>query len=389
VDDVYGDLNGKGSCDTGAPIVAGATYSCSFEGDFTGNAGDFQTDQVDAVASDSDDNQATDFDTATVTITNIDPSVAVTKDATPGSRGEPGGTFTFDVTVTNDSEEDVTLVSLVDDVYGDLNGEGSCATGGTIVAGETYSCSFTGSFNGDAGDSQTDTVTATVEDEEKSGASNFDDATVSLTDVLPTLQVTKDANPTSVDIGGSATFTVKVKNTSAETVWLTSLVDDLHGNLNGQGTCATYTCSFLAVIVAAAGGSETDTVTATVEDNEENSASAQDNATVTVNRELTCEELQNCPTPTPTNPPPPPPPAPTPTQFQPTPTPTLTPTPTPTPTLPITGTELPASPTLPSTSTADDSPGNTGGSMALILALLAIGSIGIVVLSPLPRRTRR
>ena len=159
---------------------------------------------------------------------------------------------------------------------------------------------------------------------------------------------------------------------------------------------------------------------------------------------LNCTEAQPTPTPTPTEVVPTPTPTevvptptptevvptptptevvptPTPTEVVPTPTPTPTATatatattttpptnppttppttpPTPTPTLPVTNTatptgeELPAAgtppPTLPSTSTADGSTGNTGGSLALILALLALGSIGIVVLSPLPRRTRR
>ena len=66
---------------------------------------------------------------------------------------------------------------------------------------------------GDAGDSQTDIVTATVVDDDKTEKSNFDDATVSLTDVPPTISVDKTASPDKVEAGTEVTFTVKVTNT--------------------------------------------------------------------------------------------------------------------------------------------------------------------------------
>lgn len=64
-----------------------------------------------------------------------------------------------------------------------------------------------------------------------------------------------------------------------------------------------------------------------------------------------------------------------------------TPSPSPSPTLPITSNPTP---TLPSTSMVDaPTSGGTSGSLPLILLLLAIGSAGLAVLSPLPRRARR
>ena len=290
VDDVHGDLNGKGSCATGGSIAPGATYTCSFSAHVAGNAGDFETDVVEATASDDDQNSVKDHDDATVTILNVDPSVRVIKDASPATRPEPGGSFKFDIQVINDSHEKVTLISLTDDIYGDLDGQGDCATGATLDAdGGTYTCSFGGSFIGDAGDKQTDIVTATVVDDDKDQKSGFDDATVSLTDVPPTVSVDKTASPDKVEAGTEVTFTVKVTNTSKEPVSLDSLTDSIHGNLDGQGTCvadgsvqiaagATYTCDFTAVV----NETETDVVTATVSDNEKNHASDEDDATVTV-----------------------------------------------------------------------------------------------------------
>ena len=179
------------------------------------------------------------------------------------------------------------LLTLVDDIYGDLAGVGTCATGGTIAVGGHYSCSFSKDFAGDAGASQTDTVTATAADDEGGPASGTDAATVTLTNRPPTVVVGKTASPTVANVGDSVTFTISVHNTSFEAVTLTALSDDVYGNLDGRGTCATggsigpgatYTCSFSAVVTA----TETDTVTGHVADNEQTSAHDTASATVTV-----------------------------------------------------------------------------------------------------------
>src|SRR5207245_1252832 len=83
-------------------------------------------------------------------------AISVDKTAAPLSLTAPGGTFTFSVTVTNPSPVSLTLTSLVDNIYGDLNGKGTCATGGRIAALGSYTCSFPGSFTGSGGASQTD-----------------------------------------------------------------------------------------------------------------------------------------------------------------------------------------------------------------------------------------
>ena len=84
--------------------------------------------------------------------------------------------------VTNPGPNDLVLTSLVDDIYGNLNGRGTCRTGGTLVAnGGSYTCSFTGTFTGRAGDSQTDTVTAEGVDRFGNRVSDRAPATVRLT----------------------------------------------------------------------------------------------------------------------------------------------------------------------------------------------------------------
>ena len=107
------------------------------------------------------------------------PTIDMVKTATPLTRPAPGGTFTFNVVVTNTSFEPVTITSLTDNVYGSLNGRGTCAIGATLAAnGGTYTCSFTGDFNGAPNASQTDIVTVIAVDNDGTTVTDSDDATV-------------------------------------------------------------------------------------------------------------------------------------------------------------------------------------------------------------------
>ena len=90
--------------------------------------------------------------------------VAVDKTAAPASMVEPGGSVTLTVRVSNSSvsPDSVTLDGLVDDVHGDLDGQGTCAVNQVIDPGGFYECDFTVAVNGAAGTTETDTVTATA-----------------------------------------------------------------------------------------------------------------------------------------------------------------------------------------------------------------------------------
>ena len=145
----------------------------------------------------------------------------------------------YDVSVTNDSDETVWLTSLIDTKFGDLDGLGDCVADGSeaIAAGGTYACSFLALVTGDAGFSHQNTVVATVVDDDGSEAANFDDETVTITDVPPTVIVDKTVDPSEVFAGETVTFTINVINHSDEAVTLTSLTDSIYGDLDGQGTC--------------------------------------------------------------------------------------------------------------------------------------------------------
>ena len=112
-------------------------------------------------------------------------------------------------------------------------------------------------------------------------------------DVPSSISVTKTANPTSLPKpGGPVTFTVLIDNTSAvDSVTIDSLVDSIHGDLNGQGDCSVpqtipagdyYNCSFTATVSGNAGYVETDVATASGTDDGGNPVSDADDATVVV-----------------------------------------------------------------------------------------------------------
>ena len=239
----------------------------------------------------------------TVVVTAIAPGVAVVKTASPTSLVEPGGAFSFTVAITNPSAGPVTISSITDNVYGNLaaaaNSTCDDLIGDVLAAGAGTTCTFTGTFIGNAADTETDVVTATVTSPSGLTASATDDATVSLTDAVPTITVDKSVDPgTRAEPGGAFTFTVTVTNTSPEVVRITSIVDNLYGDLaavRSDSNCSdghdmslapvsepnnSFTCTFSVFALGSDGAEETDRVTATAVDDEANVATASDEATI-------------------------------------------------------------------------------------------------------------
>lgn len=159
-------------------------------------------------------NGAVTLDSNTVTqsacAANSVPNLTVSTTADPTSRPAPGGSFTYTVDVTNAGTEGATLTRLFDDIYGNLNGRGSCDTGALIAVGATYTCTFSGTFTGKAGSSQTNTATATGTDASGDTGTASDSATVTLTtaDATGYLEICKKADNSNGRVSGSYDFAV-------------------------------------------------------------------------------------------------------------------------------------------------------------------------------------
>ncbi|MEA2195651.1 MAG: hypothetical protein QOG42_2111, partial [Solirubrobacteraceae bacterium] len=145
-DNIYGNLATRGGVNTcaaliGTTLAPGASSpTCSFEGTFTSATPASQTDIVTVIGTDASGLTATDNDDATVTLLPL-PEIQVVKTASPLSRVEPGGTFTFTLVVSNPSAVDpITITSLNDNIYGNLAtrpGVNTCAAliGTTLAPG--------------------------------------------------------------------------------------------------------------------------------------------------------------------------------------------------------------------------------------------------------------
>ena len=132
--------------------------------------------------------------------------------------------------------------------------------------------------------------TATAKDNENNPTSATDDATVTLTDVLPDIAVTKTANPTAVpETGGNVVFTFRVTNNSAEAAIISGLSDSVYGILTGDTDCNVGTtvvdyCEFSITRFVSgdfSGAAHRNVFTGKATDNDGNEDTATDDATVT------------------------------------------------------------------------------------------------------------
>lgn len=239
-----------------------------------------------------------------VNITNvavIPGAIRVQKSPQPAQVIEPGGWVTFTFTVENTTRTTVTVDSMVDSVYGplDLWPDGDCSVPQTLGPAALYSCAIHAEVTGDPG-IYDDTVTASGRDWYQGVVSGTATAEVLLVGLAPELSVAKTADPTTIEEpGGEILYSVTVTNNSGESdpLTLTSLVDDLYGNLADTtntaisgSTCQliivqpqqAYSCTFTAVVSGVVGNAITDTVTVIATDDEGEELQASDPATVTI-----------------------------------------------------------------------------------------------------------
>ncbi len=288
---VQGDVVAT-TCSVPQALAEGESYSCEFTTSFNGGAGDSLTDQLTATLTNAAGSSTAD-DQATVTVLDVPSSILVSKVADPVSVDEPGGVVTFSFVVENTSLVDsVTVESLVDSIYGDLDGVGDCSVPQVLVPGGSYSCEIAESVSGGAGEVVTNVVTVGAVDDDGQLLSGEAEATVTIVDVLPEVSVVKSADPVSVDEpGGDVEFTVVVTNDSVEDVTIDSLSDsdfdlvvlcaDAVGVVLAAG--ASYECVFTVFVAGnSVDGGHENTVTVSVSDDEGNSGSASDDAGVEV-----------------------------------------------------------------------------------------------------------
>lgn len=231
-------------------------------------------------------------------------ALAVTKTASPLSLPEPGGEFTFSVTATNTASfTALTIERICDDRYGTIAGSGcpagtlgtvnstDCTVPQALAPGGIFACSFKGNLLANDPTTDTDTVTASGHDVNGGPVSASASAQVAITDIPPTAVVIKSF---SALVCSTVRYSVEVKNTSqTDALALSQLIDSSFGDiLTVHDSVIATTCATTSIPVGASstctfdaqfcGGTDTDTVTATLDDGEGNVIKPPSN-TLTVN----------------------------------------------------------------------------------------------------------
>lgn len=287
------DLNGLGTCVLPQSIPVGTAYRCEYHQVIDGR---YPLSVVNTITADasapSTGDTVSGSDSATVTLTDTPVNLDIRKLARPRILSQSGGDVTYRVVIENHSPvKSVSLTSLVDNYHGDVSTDCNMSVASPVLLdpGDAIECDFIRAVPDDSQPAPTEypafiTDTVTVTGKADSGA----DVSESATEVVlllpasealpPAIEVEKLVSPDRLtDAGGEVTFSVEVINASAsEAVLITSLVDDIHGNLSGRGSCDTvseaqpksidpgdvYECAFSETLQGAGGSSETDTITA-------------------------------------------------------------------------------------------------------------------------------
>ena len=161
-------------------------------------------------------------DPSSYTPTDVAPSIKVVKSVSPGAVPETGGTVTYTFVVTNTSLagafDPLSGVTLTDSDPGTISGPVFTVgdTDALLEVGEvwTYSMTFAVPPGNATGGSHVNTATATGTDDEGNTVSGKDTATVTYTNVAPSIKVTKAANVGVIAPGSTVIFTYMVTNTS-------------------------------------------------------------------------------------------------------------------------------------------------------------------------------
>jgi len=278
-DSVFGNLHNQGSCraDGTTQLAVGATYECAITKRLAGNQGTPHVNTVTASVRAANGNTSDASASATVTFQDSQPTVTLTRSVAPSALPEPGGAFTYQVQITNQSAgEELTLTALSDTPFGNLTTVGGAITATTCrvpqtlaragTVGATYSCQFTATVTGVPG-VYTDTLIAVTSDDDGNVQPFSRDQVVTISNLLPEATFQVAVTPTSrPEMGGVFTFALTITNRSAvEGITLTALnstLEQLAATANLNHTCqlpqplapgAAYQCSYQALITQNSG----------------------------------------------------------------------------------------------------------------------------------------
>jgi uncharacterized repeat protein (TIGR01451 family) len=177
------DANGGSITITTYAIAPDETVTCTFDVALSGNA-QIVRDVANVVVVDNDGQSGGDDDDEATPILDVPPAVQIVKSANP-TQIDSGGSVTYRFVITNTSaHEQLTLLSLVDDTFGNIFAE--CVANGmdtTLDVGQSTTCEITRVLQQLPGSTHVNVATVTGGDDEVLGGladpvSDSDDASV-------------------------------------------------------------------------------------------------------------------------------------------------------------------------------------------------------------------
>jgi uncharacterized repeat protein (TIGR01451 family) len=272
-DTLLGDITGEFDFDFSNPFPVGETATATVT--YTPQAGDPDplTNTVTATGTGADSGvEASDEASCTTDILN--PSIDVEKSCTP--LAHVGDTVTYTITVTNTGDEDLSDVTVVDTILGDL----SASFADDLAVGASESHDFDYVVQASDPDPLVNEVTATGLGVQSQLV--VDDTAECVTDLIhPGIEIVKTVDEDLVPVGTTVTYTYVVTNTGDTTLYDISVDDDVMGHIGDiavlePGQSVTLTKDFVVGDVPV-----TNVATATGEDILGRSVSATDDAVVT------------------------------------------------------------------------------------------------------------
>ena len=304
-DDIYGTPSLNTSL-VGTVLAPGESVTVTFQGWTPTTEDTAKVNTFNVSGSDDDGDLTSDEDETTVRSPDLTPSIVVEKvnDANNDSTfsddetsASPGDSVVYQVTVTNDGPNNVTIDSYSDDVYGmpTLN---TSLVGVTLAPGESITVTFQGSTPTTEDTAKVNTFNVTAVDDDEDFVSDEDDTTVRSPDLTPSIVVEKvnDANndsaftddETSAMPGDAVTYRVTVTNDGPNNVTIDSYSDDIYGsptlNTTLIGTVLapgeSVTVTFQGSTPATEDTAKINTFNVTAVDDDEDLASDEDDTTV-------------------------------------------------------------------------------------------------------------
>jgi hypothetical protein len=187
-DDVYGNLDGQGNCSLPQLVIPGNSYSCTFPGTVTGAAGSDHSNTISVTATDALARVIDDSDETVVGLVAAPAAVGtaeISNVALTSAVPEPGAVVTMRVDIFNTGSANVTINSMIDSVYGDLDGQGSCALPQVVPQNPdsgVYTCTYPALISGSSGTVQTNTLLASGMDSSGNSISGSDTTSIQIVD---------------------------------------------------------------------------------------------------------------------------------------------------------------------------------------------------------------